>query len=245
MTKNTNEQLIQDNYRNVYALAHSLAKSYNLAFEAFEDLQKVGYISLIEQSKTFDENSGVPFWTYACKGVKLKMLEELRFILDTVSISPYLNKQIGKVRKIVSANAESNTSELIEIVSQILKISADKSEELLILSTKEKTSIDEYQSMLESGEGMQDDKLEDMLKSDCLNPEDLMLEQENQAFAMLLADSLDDILSHRQVEYIRMYFGIGCAPQTFEQIGEEFCVNAGTVEKGVKSALKKLKEYID
>lgn len=120
MTKNTNEQLIQDNYRNVYALAHSLAKSYNLAFEAFEDLQKVGYISLIEQSKTFDENSGVPFWTYACKGVKLKMLEELRFILDTVSISPYLNKQIGKVRKIVSANAESNTSELIEIVSQIL-----------------------------------------------------------------------------------------------------------------------------
>ena len=112
MTKNTNEQLIQDNYRNVYALAHSLAKS----FEAFEDLQKVGYISLIEQSKTFDENSGVPFWTYACKGVKLKMLEELRFILDTVSISPYLNKQIGKVRKIVSANAESNTSELIEIV---------------------------------------------------------------------------------------------------------------------------------
>ncbi|WP_443950364.1 hypothetical protein [Ruminococcus bicirculans (ex Wegman et al. 2014)] len=67
------------------------------------------------------------------------MLEELRFILDTVSISPYLNKQIGKVRKIVSANAESNTSELIEIVSQILKISADKSEELLILSTKEKT----------------------------------------------------------------------------------------------------------
>ena len=233
MTKNTNEQLIQDNYRNVYALAHSLAKSYNLAFEAFEDLQKVGYISLIEQSKTFDENSGVPFWTYACKGVKLKMLEELRFILDTVSISPYLNKQIGKVRKIVSANAESNTSELIEIVSQILKISADKSEELLILSTKE------------SGEGMQDDKLEDKLRSDCLNPEDLMLEQENQAFAMLLADSLDDILSHRQAEYIRMYFGIGCAPQTFEQIGEEFCVNAGTVEKGVKSALKKLKEYID
>ena len=59
-------------------------------------MQKVGYISLIEQSKTFDENSGVPFWTYACKGVKLKMLEELRFILDTVSISPYLNKQIGK-----------------------------------------------------------------------------------------------------------------------------------------------------
>ena len=197
----------------------------------------------IDEEKWMVVTGWTPHWMF--ERFKLKMLEELRFILDTVSISPYLNKQIGKVRKIVSANAESNTSELIEIVSQILKISADKSEELLILSTKEKTSIDEYQSMLESGEGMQDDKLEDKLKSDCLNPEDLMLEQENQAFAMLLADSLDDILSHRQAEYIRMYFGIGCAPQTFEQIGEEFCVNAGTVEKGVKSALKKLKEYID
>ena len=51
MTKNTNEQLIQDNYRNVYALAHSLAKSYNLAFEAFEDLQKVGYISLMSSRR--------------------------------------------------------------------------------------------------------------------------------------------------------------------------------------------------
>lgn len=219
MTKNTNEQLIQDNYRNVYALAHSLAKSYNLAFEAFEDLQKVGYISLIEQSKTFDENSGVPFWTYACKGVKLKMLEELRFILDTVSISPYLNKQIGKVRKIVSANAESNTSELIEIVSQILKISADKSEELLILSTKEKTSIDEYQSMLESGEGMQDDKLEDKLRSDCLNPEDLMLEQENQAFAMLLADSLDDILSHGKRNISECILASGALRRPLNKLG--------------------------
>ena len=28
-------------------------------------------------------------------------------------------------------------------------------------------------------------------------------------------------------------------------VDKEFCVNAGTVEKGVKSALKKLKEYID
>ena len=92
--------------------------------------------------------------------------------------------------------------------------------------------------MLESDEGMQDDKLEDKLRSDCLNPEDLMLEQENQAFAMLLADRLDDSLSHRQAEYIRRDFGIGCAPQTFEQIGEEFCVNAGTVEKGGKAALK-------
>jgi RNA polymerase sigma factor (sigma-70 family) len=162
-----------------------------------------------------------------------------------VSISPHLNKQISKVRKIVSANAEMNTAELIKIVSQTLKISADKAEELLILSTKEKTSIDEYQSVLESGEGIVDNKLEDKLKYDCLNPEDLMLEQEKQAFAEQLTDNLDDILSYRQAEYVRMYFGIGCAPQTFEQIGEEFCVNAGTVEKGVKSALKKLKEQLE
>jgi len=41
-----------------------------------------------------------------------------------------------------------------------------------------------------------------------------------------------------------MYFGIGCAQKTFAQIGEEFCISATTVEKGVKAALKKLKEHL-
>jgi DNA-directed RNA polymerase sigma subunit (sigma70/sigma32) len=38
-------------------------------------------------------------------------------------------------------------------------------------------------------------------------------------------------LTPRHANYIKMYFGIGCARMTYKEIGEEFCVSAKTVEK--------------
>lgn len=244
MIKNKNEQLINENYDKVYRLAKSLSNAYSLPFEAFEDLQKAGYISLIEQYKSFDENKGIPFWTYAYNGVRLKMLEEIRFFLDTVSISDHLNKQLVKVRKICAENAESSTNELITQISNTMNISVNKAAELLILSRKRKTIIDEYSSMLDSDDFICDRKLEKKLLSDDLNPEEFIIENEQKNNTAELADKLNEILNPRQAEYIRMYFGIGCAQKTFAQIGEEFCISAATVEKGVKAALKKLKEHL-
>lgn len=244
MIKNKNEQLINENYDNVYRLAKSLSKTCGLTFEAFEDLQKAGYVSLIEQYKSFDENKGIPFWNYAYNGVRLKMLEEIRFFLDTVSISEHLNKQLVKVRKICAENAEYSANEQISLISNSMNISENKAAELLILSQKRKTSIDEYRSMLDSDDFVCDRKLENKLLSDDLNPEEIIIENEQKKYTAELADKLDEILNPRQAEYIRMYFGIGCAQKTFAQIGEEFCISAATVEKGVKAALKKLKEHL-
>ena len=39
-----------------------------------------------------------------------------------------------------------------------------------------------------------------------------------------------------------MHFGIGCTKMTYEEIGEEFCVSAGAVEKTVKNAIEKLRK---
>lgn len=244
MKKEKNEQLINENYDNVYNFAKSLSKAYGLSFESFEDLQKAGYISLIEQSENFDEIKGIPFWTYAYNGVRLKMLEEIRFLLDTVSISKHLNKQLGKVRKICAENIGYSTNEHISQISSSMNISTDKAAELFILSQKRKTSIDEYRSILVSDDFIHDKKLDEKLLSDILNPEEIVIENEQKQIAEALTSKLDEILNPRQAEYIRMYYGIGCEPQTFAQIGEEFCVSAATVEKGVKAALKKLKEHL-
>ncbi len=244
MKKNKNERLIHENYDNVYRLAESLSKTYSLPFEAFEDLQKAGYISLIEQSANFNESKGVPFWTYAYSGVRLKMLEEIRFFLDTVSISEHLNKQIGKVRKICAENSQFSVDEQIVLISNTMNISTDKATELFILSQKRKTSIDEYRSMLDSNDFIHDKKLDEKLLSDILNPEEIVIENEQKQIAEELTDKLDEILNPRHTEYIRMYYGIGCQPHTFAQIGEEFCVGTATVEKGIKAALKKLKEHL-
>ena len=48
-------------------------------------------------------------------------------------------------------------------------------------------------------------------------------------------------LTPRQADYIKMYFGIGCTKMTYEEIGEEFCVSAGAVEKAVKNSIEKLR----
>ncbi len=244
MIKNKNEQLINENYDNIYRIASSLSKTYGLPFEAFEDLKKAGYVSLIEQHKNFDESKGISFWNYAYSGVRLKMLEEIRFLLDAVSISEHLNKQLGKVRKICAENVERSTNEQISLICNLMNISINKAAELLILSQKRKTSIDEYRSMLDSDDFVCDRKLEKKLLFDDLNPEEIMIENEQKQITEELIDKLDEILSPRQAEYIRMYFGIGCEPKTFAQIGEEFCIGAATVEKGVKVSLKKLKEYL-
>lgn len=172
------------------------------------------------------------------------MLEEIRFLFDTVSISEHLNKQLGKVRKICAENVEHSTSEQISLISNLMNISTNKAAELLILSQKRKTSIDEYRSMLDSDDFVSDKKLDEKLLSDILNPEEIMIQNEQKQIAEDLTDKLDEILSSRQAEYIRMYFGIGCEQKTFAQIGEEFCVNAATLERGVKAALKKLKEHL-
>lgn len=244
MIKNKNEQLINENYDNVYRLAKSLSKTYGLTFEAFEDLQKAGYVSLIEQYKNFDESKEIPFWTYAYNGVRLKMLEEIRFLFDTVSVSEHLNKQLVRVRKICAENAEYSANEQISLISNSMNISANKAAELLILSQKRKTSIDEYRAMLDSDDFVCDRKLEKKLLSDDLNPEEIMIENEQKNYTAELADKLDEILNPRQAEYIRMYFGIGREQKTFAQIGEEFCISTSTVEKGVKAALKKLKKHL-
>ena len=65
-------KLIDENYQNIYNLAQRISKTYGLPFDVFEDLQKEGYISLIEQYESYNENSEASFWTYAYKGVRNK-----------------------------------------------------------------------------------------------------------------------------------------------------------------------------
>ena len=58
-------KLIDENYQNIYNLAQRISNTYGLPFDVFEDLQKEGYISLIEQYESYNENSEASFWTYA------------------------------------------------------------------------------------------------------------------------------------------------------------------------------------
>ena len=84
-------KLIDENYQNIYNLAQRISKTYGLPFDVFEDLQKEGYISLIEQYESYSENSEASFQTYAYKGVRNKMLSAVQFYFNSVTIPEHLN----------------------------------------------------------------------------------------------------------------------------------------------------------
>ena len=226
-------KLINDNYQNIYNLAQRISKTYGLPFDVFEDLQKEGYISLIEQYESYNENKEASFWTYAYKGVRNKMLSAMRFYFNTVTIAEYLNKQLMTVNRIKISNPEFTVIQLTDVIAKEMKISAEKAEELLVLSAKEKVSIDKCDD--------DETPLIELFSDDEYRP-DMKLFDDNITIDMnTLMKIIETELTPRQADYIKMYFGIGCTKMTYEEIGEEFCVSAGAVEKAVKNSIEKLR----
>ena len=120
-------KLISENCQNVYALAERISKTYRLPFDVFENLQKEGYISLLEQSDRYNENSDASFWTYAYKGVRNRMLSAVQFYFNTVTIPEYLNRQFTAIYRIKTRNPELTDIQLIDVIAAEMKISAEKS----------------------------------------------------------------------------------------------------------------------
>lgn len=223
-------KLIDENYQNIYNLAQRISKTYGLPFDVFEDLQKEGYISLIEQYESYNENSEASFWTYAYKGVRNKMLSAVQFYFNSVTIPEHLNRQFTTINRIKERNPELTDIQLIDVISEEMKISAEKAEELLVLSAKDKISLDDCD---ENGAPLIELFTED---EEFISDTD-SIEENNTAYMEKALKAIETKLNPRQTDYIKMHFGIGYARMTYEEIGEEFCVSAKAVEKAVKAAL--------
>lgn len=230
-------KLINDNYKNIYNLAQRISKTYGLPFDVFEDLQKEGYISLIEQSESYNENSEASFWTYAYKGVRNKMLSAVQFYFNTVTIPEHLNRQFTAINRIKARNPELTDIQLTNVISEEMKISAEKAEELLVLSAKEKVSIDKCDE--------NDTPLIELFYDDEYRPDKKLFDDGIPIDMDTLMKIIETELTPRQADYIKMYFGIGCTRMTYEEIGEEFCVSAKAVEKFLKEAIKEIKESVN
>lgn len=226
-------KLINDNYQNIYNLAQRISKTYGLPFDVFEDLQKEGYISLIEQSESYNENSEASFWTYAYKGVRNKMLSAVQFYFNNVTIPEHLNRQVTMINRIKARNPELTDIQLIDIIAEEMKISAEKAEELLVLSAKEKVSIDKCDD--------DETPLIELFSDDEYRPDKKLFDDNIPIDMNTLMKIIETELTPRQADYIKMYFGIGCTKMTYEEIGEEFCVSARAVEKAVKNSIEKLR----
>ena len=223
-------KLIDENYQNIYNIAQRISKTYGLPFDVFEDLQKEGYISLIEQYESYNENSEASFWTYAYKGVRNKMLSAVQFYFNSVTIPEHLNRQFTTINRIKERNPELTDIQLTNVISEEMKISAEKAEELLVLSAKEKVSIDKCDD--------DETPLIELFSDDEYRPDKKMLDDGIPIDTDKLMKTIETELTPRQADYIKMYFGIGCTRMTYEEIGEEFCVSAKAVEKSLMNAIE-------
>lgn len=231
-------KFIDENYQNIYNLAQRISKTYGLSFDVFEDLQKEGYISLIEQYESYNENSEASFWTYAYKGVRNKMLSAVQFYFNSVTIPEHLNRQFTTINRIKERNPELTDIQLIDVIAKEMKISAEKAEELLVLSAKDKISLDDCD---ENGAPLVELFTED---EEFISDTD-SIEENNTAYMEKALKAIETKLNPRQTDYIKMHFGIGYARMTYEEIGEEFCVSAKAVEKAVKAALDVIRKNLN
>ncbi len=74
------------------------------------------------------------------------------------------------------------------------------------------------------------------------NPGRKLFEEDEEINMDTLLKAIETELKPRHAEYIKMHFGIGCTKMTYEEIGEEYCVSAGAVEKTVKNAIEKVRK---
>lgn len=231
-------KLIDENYQNIYNLAQRISKTYGLPFDVFEDLQKEGYISLIEQYESYNENSEASFWTYAYKGVRNKMLSAVQFYFNSVTIPEHLNRQFTTINRIKERNPELTDIQLIDVIAKEMKISAEKAKELLVLSAKGKISLDDCDE--------NDAPLVELFTEDEKFISDIdSIEENNTAYMEKALKAIETKLNPRQTDYIKLHFGIGCSKMTYEEIGEEFCVSAKAVEKAVKAALDVIRKNLN
>lgn len=163
--------------------------------------------------------------------------EFIQTILYSVTIPEHLNRQFTTINKIKERNPELTDIQLIDVIAKEMKISAEKAEELLVLSAKEKVSIDKCDD--------DETPLIELLFDDEYRPDKIMLDDDIPIDTEKLMKIIETELTLRQADYIKMYFGINCTRMTYEEIGEEFCVSAKAVEKFLKEEIKKIKESVN
>lgn len=90
------EQLILDNRRLVYSIAHKYRATANRIFE-LEDLVQVGYIGLMKAADRFEKNGEAKFTTFAYSAIEGEIRNYLRDKSRVVRIPAKLQQLIIKI----------------------------------------------------------------------------------------------------------------------------------------------------
>ena len=223
------EKLTRANLRFVV----SVAKQYQNQGLSLPDLINEGNLGLIKAAEKFDETRGFKFISYAVWWIRQSILQALaeqsrivRLPLNQVGSLNKINKALGKLEQ--ENERQPSTDELAEMID----IPKDKIADTLRVSGRH-VSVD---APFVEGE---DNSLLDVLPNEDSPSADRGLT--NESLSTEIERALQ-ILTPREREIIKSFFGIGCQEMTLEEIGERLDLTRERVRQIKEKAIRKLKK---
>ena len=223
------EKLTRANLRFVV----SVAKQYQNQGLSLPDLINEGNLGLIKAAEKFDETRGFKFISYAVWWIRQSILQALaeqsrivRLPLNQVGSLNKINKALGRFEQ--ENERQPSTQELADMID----IPKDKIDDTLRVSGRH-VSMD---APFVDGE---DNSLLDVLPNDDSPMADRGLNKESLSTEV---ERAVQVLTPREREIIKCFFGIGCQEMTLEEIGENLDLTRERVRQIKEKAIRKLKK---
>jgi RNA polymerase primary sigma factor len=210
----------------------SVAKQYQNQGLSLPDLINEGNLGLIKAAEKFDETRGFKFISYAVWWIRQSILQALAEQSRIVRLP--LN-QVGSLNKITKAfskfEQEHERRPSPEDLAEVLDIPVEKIVDTLKISGRH-ISVD---APFVEGE---DNSLLDVLINEDAPYADrtLMNESLSREINRALAT-----LADRERDIVKMFFGIGTAEMTLEEIGDKFGLTRERVRQIKEKAIRRLK----
>ena len=223
------EKLTRANLRFVV----SVAKQYQNQGLSLPDLINEGNLGLIKAAEKFDETRGFKFISYAVWWIRQSILQALAEQSRIVRLPLNQVGSLNKINKALSQFEQKNErSPSNEELSEMIDIPQDKISDTLRVSGRH-VSVD---APFVEGE---DNSLLDVIPNDDSPMADRGLV--NESLSTEIERSLQ-ILTTREREIIKSFFGIGCQEMTLEEIGERLDLTRERVRQIKEQAIRKLKK---
>lgn len=223
------QRLIEANLRFVI----SVAKQYQNQGLSLADLINEGNLGLIKAASKFDETRGFKFISYAVWWIRQSILQALA---EQSHLVHKPMNQVGLVNRISKAIAKFEQD-------NERRPSADELEELLDVPAEkiDGTSLTMGRSISVDApfvDGEDNSLLDVMVNEDSPKADNaLMAESLSKEIERALS-----ILTDREREIIRMFFGIGCREATLEEIGDKFGLTRERVRQIKERAIRRLRQ---
>ena len=223
------EKLTKANLRFVV----SVAKQYQNQGLSLPDLINEGNLGLIKAAEKFDETRGFKFISYAVWWIRQSILQALAEQSRIVRLP--LN-QVGSLNKINKAFArfeqEHERTPSAEELANELELPKEKVTDTLRVAGRH-ISVD-----APFADGEDNSLLDVLVNADSPNADHGLI---NESLATEVERALE-ILTEREGDIIRYFFGIGCSEMTLEEIGEKFDLTRERVRQIKEKAIRKLRQ---